>query len=319
MPSAASASAVPGPTTAQRRASAAARPPAAATARSAPFGDVTTTQSHRSRSASRSARVAVGRWLDGDGRHLDHGRALGLEQRPQPAGLLGGAGDDDRAAAQPAHAPGLRAVSGRAASRRADGLAGEPGRLGRPRVGLVRRALVDALVDARGAGQERAQAQLALADDDGVGADRQAAARPQLGEERPLAVDRLPGRSVLDGGEEVAGGGGRRLGDSTASAPWPTWGTITSTAISSTGVAAATSSRMPSTSSAAAAITMAPPSGTLPRRVWMLPRSSTNVRSGRSTDELRPAAHRAGGDGRAVRQVVERAADQRVARIAPLA
>ena len=48
--------------------------------------------------------VTAGRWPDGDGRHLDHGRPLGFEQRPQPAGLLGGAGDDDRAPAQPAHA-----------------------------------------------------------------------------------------------------------------------------------------------------------------------------------------------------------------------
>ena len=103
MPSAASASAVPGPDHGPAQGQGGG---SAARRGHGPLGSVRRRHDHpvpqvAERLPQRA--VAVGWWLDGDGRHLDHGRALGLEQRPQPAGLLGGAGDDDRAAAQPAH------------------------------------------------------------------------------------------------------------------------------------------------------------------------------------------------------------------------
>src|SRR6056297_257720 len=70
---------------------------------------------------------------------------------------------------------------------------------------------------------------------------------------------------------------GSSLRHSTATHPWPTAGTNSSTA----SVSAIRSVR-PRMSSAATAITMAPPSGTFESRRSMLPRSSANRRSGRT-------------------------------------
>ena len=98
-----------------------------------------------------------------------------------------------------------------------------------------------------GAGQERAQATRSPSpSDDRVGADRQGAARPQLGEERPLDVDRLPGRPVLDRGEQ-ARAAASSLAALDRQGALADLGHHHVDGISSTGVAAATSSRRSST------------------------------------------------------------------------
>ena len=103
----------------------------------------------------------------------------------------------------------------------------------------------------------------------------------ELGEERPLDLDRRPRRRVVDRGEQRRRRRRRRSRHSTATQPWP--GAGTNTVGSSTS---AIRSVRPRISSAATAITIAPPSGSLPSRVWMLPRSSTKPRSGRSDRQL---------------------------------
>ena len=164
---------------------------------------------------------------------------------------------------------------------------------------------------------ERAPDRCAGARPVGVGPDRQRAPTAQLGQEGPLGLHQRPdaGSSMAARASRVAASSARH---STASAPWPTWGTIAS------GSRTSTDSPPAGTSPTGRWPPWPPPrrpprrTPTAASRVARLPRRPVKVRSGR---RLASCARRraepvatvdAGG------QCVEPAADQHVPGIGPL-
>ena len=141
-------------------------PPAAETARSAPLGEVTTTQSHSPPSACRRASPPpIGSAMAKVGTSMTTAPSASSRARSRPAC----SGARAMTTRRPASLPPTSEASG------ADSPAGESGGLRRP-LGRVRAgALVDPLVDAFRAGEERAHPQAVGLIDHRVRTDRERA------------------------------------------------------------------------------------------------------------------------------------------------
>ena len=147
----------------------------------------------------------------------------------------------------------------------------------------------------------------------GVGADREVAPTAELGQEGPLDVDRGTAGAVLDAGDQAPRCGGRRRGTPRRAHPDPP-GAPSPRAARRWAMWWASWSR----SRATAAITMAPPVGHPLEPGPDVAAELDEREVGPERGELVAPPGRAGGHGRARRQLVERVADERVAGIAPL-